>query len=196
MQHCRGSAHADSRHSWSSGAPVGQNGGGKRGGEMISHGARVVCRTGPLVMPAWHTLPHRDSCLAARAPRKQHGGPTPSSSTLSPTGLRPPVGVSPAGSRAVPERWAGAREPLPAPASRLAASTPWVHCRRAARPPSLLTIGPEGPRLSALSLSDPAPPSRMQVHHLGRRRRAPPARLPPLAARSRPGRRSRRRRRR
>ena len=83
--------------------------------------------------------------------------PAPSNRLAQPIGLRPSVGIWPAESRVVPERWAGAREPLPAPASGLAAATPPVHCRRAARPPSLLTTGPEGARLSALSLPDPHP---------------------------------------
>ena len=87
-------------------------------------------------------------------------GTTPSSSTLSPTGLRPPVGASPAGSRALPERWAGAGERLPAPESSSAASTAstGVHPRGAP------AHAPRTPRARASAQPPPAPwqPGRFQ----------------------------------
>ena len=116
---------------------------------------------------------------------------------LSPTGLRPSVGIWPAESRVVPERWAGAREPLPAPAARLPASMPRVHCRRAARPPSLHPIGPEGASLSALSLPDSRPTlARAGVLLAAAASRRPPARHRPLPGTDKTGRRRRRGRRR
>ena len=84
--------------------------------------APKVCRHAPftaLPVRSWRsfTPATRAPCGFCRAQLTSLSGcqvllrrPTPSSSTLSPTGLRPPVGVSPAGSRVVPERWAGARD--------------------------------------------------------------------------------------
>ena len=139
--------------------------------------------------------PDMDNYVIARSGWKLHGGLLPHNRPAHPIGLRPPAGAWPAGPRVVPERWAGARDPLPAPASGLAAAALPVHSRRAARPPSLLTIGPEGARLSALSLPDP----HSALAHAGVILAAAAAHRPPACHRpqpgaDKPGRRRRRRR--
>ena len=144
------------------------------------------------------SIRHHPRCAVRwRGPRGPAAQPRPtsSSSTLSPTGLRPSVGIWPAESRVVPERWAGAREPLPAPASDMAAAALPVHCRRAARPPSLHPIGPEGASLSALSLPDSRPTlARAGVLLAAAASRRPPARHRPLPGTDKTGRRRNRRR--
>jgi len=183
------------RYSWNSGATFGQSGGGKRGGPTHFHGGRRVSRTDGLVSTSWHTLPAHLNYVIARSAWKLHGGLLPQIRLAQPIGLRPPAGAWPAGPRVVPERWAGARDPLPAPASGLAAAALLVHCRRAARPPSLLTIGPEGARLSALSLPDPHPAlARAGVILAAAAARRPPACHGPQRGADNPGRRRRRRR--
>ena len=72
---------------------------------------------------------------------------------------------------------------LPAPASDMAAAALLVHCRRAARPPSLHPIGPEGASLSALSLPDPHP----TLARAGVLLVAAAARRPPICHRPQPG---------
>ena len=123
--------------------------------------------------------------------------PTSSSSTLSPIGLRPFVGIWPAESWALPKRWAGARDrsrrQLRIWRRRRCSCTP----RRAARPPSLHPIGPEGASLSALSLPDSRPTlARAGVLLAAAASRRPPARHRPLPGTDKTGRRRRRGRRR
>ena len=130
-----------------------------------------------------HTLPAHLTYVIARSAWKLHGGLLPQNRLAQPIGLRPSVGTWPAESRVVPERWAGAREPLPAPAARLAAAMPRVHCRRAARPPSLHPIGPERASSSALSLPDPHP----TLARAGVLLVAAAARRPPICHRPQPG---------
>ena len=118
--------------------------------------------------------------------------PTSSESTRSPRRASAPRRRVAGGASGSPRAVGWRQGSLPAPASDMAAEALPVHSRRAARPPSLLTIGPEGARLSALSLPDPRPalaPAGVLLAAAASRR--PPARHRPQPGADNPGRRRR-----